>query len=1107
MSAEDINAVYGDANTFFTEFSAFEEEYYKTLRKQGAIAKGKRVNVDLMRASGKIDLSVLNFEERQRLSQVYRDRVLKVNDLVARVGLPAYELPNANLFRDSVRFRTGESNGVVHPALSLLNRTIFSHDPAKAGVDSLGFSQQIISSRALRQSTQGIESLLDMSPGGAAKRIITFDVETTGVTLADQVRSMAMAEMEVRYDASGKLRFGAPERIKDLGLLFDSPRLAGMTVSDLTGSSSSMTEFFARSEFGMSAEEMRRAGTLLDSDQFLDGADKFLKKLLEADGIAGHNVGFDIDMIIRTAMDIAGENFGGHRIGATINSLYEKINKGNYLIDTLDITRNYLIDQVEELIRVNNITEIDEINSTFVKELYANETLAKVNIGGAASYASVENIALNTNLFTLIEEDGKAKQLFELLNKGSHIADTDTVLQSYVMEYVQTRRLKISGHSSNIGYDESEFVKIAKARISQSSAVTPTTSLADVRQLSSTVFGHIMQTEQGIRGVKISADSAELGIKPADLGIEEESVRGFVSFDSNTGKFVFSSSSAQIEIADQAGVEGIIKRILQNSAIENGSFRQVQVGRSMADRMRHQDADRIIDLGFSYQQISDIEEMIAINKSVSGLSTSVAPVSSEAVQQAFGSMYREFGTEMSLADEVRVAVGSDPIGSVFQAGFNNYTIQNAAEVAQKFANIGDPFSFLDVKSRVFSSVMADATARVGVSANKITTDLINSSNSARSLDSIAYSANPRLMSELGVSYAEVTRSARLFGNIADISNVPDTRRAILPIEIVEEAMSRAISDVDQRQVTFGLSFAQRFDGTEVGNVVMNLNRSISQDEALEVSSNILNIMESSEDISRLIGVEESELGSDILRAVNEARAVSGNEDAARKLADMIMANNVVVAGLGEETDVASLRMNLEKIGTATGNDVLMQSKAAVAVDRLGGGDNAFIALSPFMDERSARIAGNEAAISTASRQARDRYNAIAVAVSENESTIKSNIRRGKMGVSGNNVLDIYNRLKAKSPIIFGAAAALGAGYYVSKKKRERDLYSETVAQQDYEAGRGVSYMNDSAQQFIKMNSYRQDPLLTAGVVGNLDRNKVNHTRMGNNRYNHLFEGM
>ena len=41
---------------------------------------------------------------------------------------------------------------------------------------------------------------------------------------------------------------------------------------------------------------------------------------------------------------------------------------------------------------------------------------------------------------------------------------------------------------------------------------------------------------------------------------------------------------------------------------------------------------------------------------------------------------------------------------------------------------------------------------------------------------------------------------------------------------------------------------------------------------------------------------------------------------------------------------------------------------------------------------------------------------------------------------------------------------------------------------------------------MSLNSLRRDPLSTAGVVGNLDRAKIGHTRMGPRKDNHLFRG-
>jgi hypothetical protein len=50
----------------------------------------------------------------------------------------------------------------------------------------------------------------------------------------------------------------------------------------------------------------------------------------------------------------------------------------------------------------------------------------------------------------------------------------------------------------------------------------------------------------------------------------------------------------------------------------------------------------------------------------------------------------------------------------------------------------------------------------------------------------------------------------------------------------------------------------------------------------------------------------------------------------------------------------------------------------------------------------------------------------------------------------------------------------------------------------------ISDFNRVDQAMARQTSSRRDPLVTAGVVGNLDRNKIGHTQMGANKYNHLY---
>ena len=85
-------------------------------------------------------------------------------------------------------------------------------------------------------------------------------------------------------------------------------------------------------------------------------------------------------------------------------------------------------------------------------------------------------------------------------------------------------------------------------------------------------------------------------------------------------------------------------------------------------------------------------------------------------------------------------------------------------------------------------------------------------------------------------------------------------------------------------------------------------------------------------------------------------------------------------------------------------------------------------------------------------------------------------------------------------------AAAGIGYYMSKKNRESNLYDETVKSQPTEPGNPRRAIQRSQASFAGPQSTRRDPLVTAGIVGNLDRNKIGHTQMGPNKYNHLYGG-
>lgn len=100
----------------------------------------------------------------------------------------------------------------------------------------------------------------------------------------------------------------------------------------------------------------------------------------------------------------------------------------------------------------------------------------------------------------------------------------------------------------------------------------------------------------------------------------------------------------------------------------------------------------------------------------------------------------------------------------------------------------------------------------------------------------------------------------------------------------------------------------------------------------------------------------------------------------------------------------------------------------------------------------------------------------------------------------------FLKANKKSIYLAGLATATAVvGAKVAKRKNENEVYDATMQVMPAESGERPYGIQDAlfAQ---KMGSRRKDPLVTAGIVGNLDRSKINHTSMGPDKNNHMFGG-
>jgi len=1052
-----LDKVYGSSSDFLSRYEGFQKKYLRALETELDPRAARTANLEILRSQGRIDLSILNKKARDQLRQTYTNDILRLPKILQEVGLPNINLPSANLYRQLFRYQidTGSNN----PAAMMLNSVLLNVDPAKVGLEAFNVGMTNIAGlRAVRQGAKNksLQSLL------AGKKVYTFDVETAGIFEGAQTRSMSIAQMT----AAGEINV-----FKDFNLSYASRHLGGLNVATAHNASVSMSEFL-QGDTRVIQHGVGGAG-------FLDESTKFINKLMEAERVAGHNVYFDINALFSTMQQM--EGFDKHE-GAqkAIQLFIQRMNDDeDFVVDTLQYTRAYLNDKINQKLSGAVGSDAQEL-SRFRDLLYSDDFMAKIHFGGSTGTSSVEAIAANTNLLQLLEQDmingeAGAKELFEKIFEGTHVADTDAFLQSYIAKYQMSDKLDVVDHATRTRY--SDLVRGAQQKILGSAAITPTANIASVSNLSEQVFQSTL-TESGMKGVKLRTN----------IGGQS----GLLQFDVEEGKYRFAVGS-NISDIDQGIAESIITKNL-NEARTGGTLRQ------LTPNIRVNQSDlNIIDLGINYTQAHQIDEITNLQKILGAVAKSADETS---LMARLGKTYRLFGSDPeTTSDALRIARGGSPIGGYFSVGLEDYTARAPgalAEFATAAQKAADPYAFLEPRSRVFSAIMAEASAPYIERARAAA--LANGT-----MEAMKYADYGDIMAEFGVTHL---KGVREFDVIAKLSEDSVLRQNIfMPLSVMEKAAERATTTNLLRTGSVSYSYAERQSGN-IMNAMLHLAEGTKRAEARSLVLSLFDLAkEATEANAAKLGFE-----ADILEQLAKFHDAIGGilntskinkDDLIDQITDRLMTGRVGIANIeGEAADQAFF--GLKRAGLDASNDVVARGQRSSIIDTLGE----ILRVGPTVDEKVARGAEVQDALRAANGQIIDFLNDSADILSKgnNASKARAQVRRAKLGQSPNKMLEFYINNKTKMGIAGLALGAVGLGYMASKKYREHSLYDETLEQQPTPRMPTGQMMDQSFPIDGTMNSYRRDPLVTAGIVGNLDRNKINHYQMGNDKYNHLFGG-
>lgn len=1171
VSKEVIEHLVGGSEEFLRAYQVFENNYFDELVK----AKTPGIDVATQKASGTINLNLLPQGVARQLKDDFNANVAKFlptagggTSLANIVGLPSMAVNTPNdytdmLFRYVVDQRGGLPNAgprAYHPYQILLNSINFNYKRGRDPIQSLTFGVSNLPTVANMRAT-----MADVGDGisgstNALERSLVFDVETTGVSRHSVVRSISVSEMVVNPDGTRGMN-------TLFNYAFDTPEMASLR--DLGIGSVRDRSLLGRlaAEEGTEIFDVGPGGSV-----FVDKITEVLETMTSAQyrSVSAHNASFDIKMLIDTVkrQDAFASN---ERAQQAVNAFIDRLeNDPGYRRDTLATTRIYQLDQANQVVEnlmLDGAVDINELNRAYVEALIGTGNLVK---GPNASFAGVEAVAINTNLFELIERD--SREVLDVLYKGTHIAETDTILQGYMETYMKSGELAtwpLTQMQEKAGMQvvkRSDVGDTMRNIVARSSAVTPTTEVDDVFRLSHYLLNRMLsdtgdEALAALSGVSVLDVDDNLGLGKGYISVKNEIVKE----DDGTlkGKNVIYFTPQSDKIGDDLLLEG--NRALNEDQIPDAvkflqkTIRDAQVGGPLTNNAAKRS---IFSLGVTYatnQGIEDVESAFnAFNAGAAKLHASAAagavPIAD--IEQALTAVYRNLGSVDNIGVYSNTAEGVPP---VIAGPIERYGISQIEDLTRSLSAFGDILPMTTPRDRIIGTVLSGLTAESGAAAFDLTQAggrigiddplrLIRGRKTKGVTQGLGYSFARGYGDEATQIFKQGDQipgrvpimSRELFELIGKEAGVDMTKSRVKRLSLVSE------HDADFANLK--IMFDSKVDGSFTGddarriaektveifsteNKLKSVLKKMGYTEA-EIKAGFNPIADGgvrSDREAQVARLANNQAGlQTMLQESSELRASQAADvaaAAAEELTETIIKSGVVTEQLTGRGIVGDVREALERLGINTANDVDMPMLMEV-LDTAAGRDAAksvsgsinMVASVEEAVKRGASIYLSER-VTQAEGVMSDQAKALEVTTrSQSErqahNQMLKNVSR-ESGYSKKAVLaDSYERVSqaaraAISDLPGGpkgllAAVGLAALGVVGYKASRPSPYDETVDMQPYEGTNYTRADNDSLAYLGPMPSSRRDPLYTAGVVGNLDRNKINHTRMGNNKYDHLF---
>jgi hypothetical protein len=764
-----------------------------------------------------------------------------------------------------------------------------------------------------------------------------------------------------------------------------------------------------------------------------------------------------------------------------------------------------------------------------VDQMISPEMKAQIDIGGKTAPRSMENISLNSNLLQLIEQDAasgsnEANRIINSIKQGSHVADVDVALQASADRYrsLGTLDFRFDETGKVRGDQISEFERYSRNIILRSQAMTPTTDIGSVSHMSDAVFRHLSTNENAIQGMTLTA-------KGSDLGLSSDA-EGFLAYSKEKKNFTFRAFGSDAdEIIKDAVAKSHITRTLNQARAEgegtlstlNVAGRTMQLTRNLAD-------EAIVKTGFNFSQATAIDQSIRAQNITSGITAG----DDDSLIRSLGLTNEQFGkpqTFRSVSQRIKGAFTGGPVHQIENP--LTYSDEAIDSYYKNAAGAGLPYSSLNVQSRAFSVGLAEATHSIGLAAK----------------GTAAYAANADLTTEMGLSFFKMQDAPRM-GTVTTQGDYFGSK-TMMPFmslfSVSENTAANKISDQTLSVKAFGnlgnpmedimSSDLNRFtlsfvSGTGEGeskvasrvNLVWGANQSLDEGKSKQLANFLLDNSETFRDTLQNIKVGDQDIGRQLASITQANKTMTGSQRTG--LVDQIsqsIRDKGIVVGYAEGGPAEGMFEAARRSGiNLVDNDVNLVNQA-MRIAHVDESSNMLV-MSAISDTKVDEVIGRSSEVAQA--ETADAFSKLKrLSQVFNDSSKKRQatkvVLEAKNASSLDRIVDLSKRANrdfdtpmtdffVKNKKSIGLAglglAAAGVGYYMYNNRREEKNIQETMAYMPTEPA--TNRAPRQMQPMAMTQSTRRDPLVTAGVVGNLDRNKIGHTKMGPNKNNHLYGG-